>query len=184
MIDHGDELIEVLSLPVEQQDDHRVESNLFGLFVNTVATVECLGYAAFALGSIRRSDRFRLESDQDMRRANLGATANLFETEYRGHELTRALSRAYRSKTYERLRDARNQLAHRAAIPRIVTITEYSRTLSWSLSLDRGDEVDLTPEYIEAIKRLTAAHAYRIACGLDAFTREFFEPRRADKPTP
>lgn len=176
MIDHGARLADSFGRPMEARLDRLEEADLFGLFVNAVATLECLGYAAFGLGSIRRRAAFPFEEEPDRRPVTLGHTARKFRDQYPRHDLTMALQGAAFGRTYAQLRDARNHMSHRAAIPRMVTITQSSRTLSWSLAVGRGDDVELTVAYIENIQRLTAAHAFRLACGLDAFTRESFVP--------
>jgi hypothetical protein len=65
--------------------------------------------------------------------------------------------RGVRPREHQQLGDARKQLSHRPAIPPMVEITQTTRRLTWSVSIDRGDDVELDSEYAEDILRLTAA---------------------------
>ena len=178
MMAHGNRLQESFRRPPEHRLDQSEEGDLFGLFVNAVATLECLGYTSFALGSIRHREAFLFEEERQRRNVTLRATARTFAEVYPGNRLTTALTRAAASRTYAQLLDARNHLSHRAAIPRMVEITESSRKVTWSLAAEWSDDddVELTPEYVQNIQRLTAAHVFRIACGIHDFTGIYFVP--------
>lgn len=181
MSTHAEHLEESLALPWQSplRDDVAEENDLFGLFVNAMSTLDCLAYTAHMLGAIRRRNAFPFESEDDLRRITVGATADRFAREYPDHTLTVAIRGLTRSHSYDRLRRTRNVLTHRAGIPRVVTITALGGHTTWG-TRDRpsDDDVVLTPEYARAIQQITTAWMWRLACGLDAFTEEFFSDTR------
>jgi hypothetical protein len=178
MSTHAERLEESLALPYQsgQRDDITEEADLFGLFVNAMSALDCLAYSAHMLGAIRRRSAFPFESDGDLRGITVKATAERFRREYPDHPLTVALDALDGSRSYRRLSRTRNILAHRAGIPRVVTIDMFGERTTWGLGDRPGDDVALTPAYARAVQQITTAWMTRVACGLDAFTEEFFEP--------
>jgi hypothetical protein len=176
MTRHAESLAAALALPLEEREDVRVEADLFGLFVNGVSAIDCLLFTSYALASIRRRRAFPLEKEGHYKQVAPAPMAARFSAEYPDEPLTEALRRLAVSRGYDRLREARNHLAHRAGVPRLQHFTATERWMTWGFG--RGDEVRLTPEYADAVHQMTTAWLWRLMCGIHAFTEEFFVPER------
>jgi hypothetical protein len=151
------------------------DMHFYGLFANAVSVIESLAYAAHGLGAIRRRAAFPMMTDDARRKVGLSVTASRFVAQYPDHALTRGLIRASRSPSLEGIRIARNVLTHRATDQRSTVITPEAEWREWTLGgLARTDTVVLDWRYLDGILLMTAAHARRIGCGLDAFSGEHF----------
>lgn len=172
---HAERLTLSLTLPFEEREDVDEEADLFGLFVNAVSAIDCLLYAAYTLASIRRRAQFPMETEGHYKQIAPVPMARLFTEQYPDHRLTRELVALSVSPSYDRMRTARNHLAHRAGIPRLEHYARTERWMTWGLQ--KGEEVRLTPAYVHAVHQLATARMWRLMCGIDTFTDEYFEPR-------
>jgi hypothetical protein len=171
---HAASLQAALILPFDERDDVWEEADLFGLFVNAVSAIDCLLYTAYVLASIRRRSAFPLEREGNYQQIAPRPMAMQFCEQYPDEPVTDALWRLAHSVGYDRMRVARNHLAHRAGVPRLQHFTATERWMSWGLV--RGEEVRLTPDYIHGVHQLATSWMWRLMCGIDDFSERYFEP--------
>ena len=170
---HAASLQTTLILPFEEREDVWEEADLFGLFVNAVSAIDCLLYTAYLLASLRRRPAFPLEREGHYQQIAPRPMATRFGEQYPGEPITDALWRLAHSAGYDRMRVARNHLAHRAGVPRLQHFTSTERWMTWGIA--RGEEVRLTPEYVDGVHQLATAWMWRLMCGIDAFSERYFE---------
>lgn len=102
------------SQPAPQQRFHQEEA-LFNFFSNGFAAFEALFYGLFAIGSFIDPAAFRLETQKDQQRVSPAHANETFKRAFPGDPLLSAFTNLFSDPAYQRWRDMRNVLTHRAA---------------------------------------------------------------------
>jgi hypothetical protein len=90
------------------------EKHLFGFFVTGLSCVECFAYAAYIAASWARPHVFPTATARDLRRINLGTTADGLTREFAGDTLATALQTFADSTDLDEWATVRHVLTHRA----------------------------------------------------------------------
>ena len=102
------------SHPAPQQRFHQEEA-LFNFFSNGFAAFEALFYGLFAIGSCIDPGAFRLETQKEQQRVSPSHTNETFKRAFASDPILSAFANVFSDPAYQRWRDMRNVLTHRAA---------------------------------------------------------------------
>lgn len=94
---------------------YQQEEALFNFFSNGFATFEALFYGLFAIGSFINPTAFPLVTPKDQQRVSPSYTDDAFKRAFPGDPLLDAFAAVLGDADYQRWRDMRNVLTHRAA---------------------------------------------------------------------
>jgi hypothetical protein len=96
------------------------EAAYFGFFTNVVSTVECFCYCVFWIGVATKAPGFAAEQPEDLRRLTPDHIAKLFARAFPKERLTSVMTEIVDSEEWEKIKDARDTLAHRGVLPRYI----------------------------------------------------------------
>jgi hypothetical protein len=159
------------------------EEALFAFFFNAVASVECSLYGLFHIGAMADPSAFPIASDQALRRIDRAAVKKCFQATFSAAALTAEVVALVDDPVFTQLRDYRDTLAHRGAIPRHhrVSLREPSHARipsdidavfmsSKPKAVDGGDELlELDATVINPRRTWLAAHVGRLLRETAAF---------------
>jgi hypothetical protein len=91
------------------------EQTLFNFFSNGFAAFEALFYGLFAVGSFIDADAFPLATPKEQQRVSPSHTSDAFKRAFPDDPLLDAFARLFDDPRYQRWREMRNVLTHRAA---------------------------------------------------------------------
>ncbi|KYC31730.1 hypothetical protein A0J57_13995 [Sphingobium sp. 22B] len=102
------------SHPAPQQR-YQQEEALFNFFSNGFSAFESLFYGLFAIGSFIDSSAFPLTSPREQQRVSPSHTNDAYKRAFPGDPILAAFASIFDDPSYQRWRDMRNVLTHRAA---------------------------------------------------------------------
>jgi len=97
------------------QQRFQQETALFNFFSNGSAAFEALFYGLFAVGSLIDAAAFPLETPREQQRVSPSHTNDAYKRAFPGDPILCSFTRLFSDPTYQRWRDMRNVLTHRAA---------------------------------------------------------------------
>jgi hypothetical protein len=100
--------------PLPQQRFQQEEA-LFNFFSNGFAAFEALFYGLFAIGSFIDPGAFRLETQKEQQRVSPSHAHETFKRAFVSDPILSAFANLFSDPAYQRWRDMRNVLTHRAA---------------------------------------------------------------------
>lgn len=109
------------SHPAPHQQFHQEEA-LFNFFSNGFAAFEAMFYALFAVGHFIDPLAFPLTTPMEQQRVSPSHTADAFKRAFPNEPLLDAFASLFTDTSYQRWRDMRNVLTHRAAAGRRVYV--------------------------------------------------------------
>ena len=145
------------SHPAPQQRFQQEEA-LFNFFSNGFAAFEALFYGLFAIGSFIDPAAFRLETQREQQRVSPSRTNEIFKRAFAGDPILSVFANLFSDPAYQRWRDLRNVLTHRAAPGRRMYVgigRNDAPPVEWKLD---GLPLDaaLVPGHQAELARLTA----------------------------
>jgi hypothetical protein len=97
------------------QQRYQQEEALFNFFSNGFAAFEAMFYGLFAVGSFIDSGSFPLTTRREQQRVSPSHTSDTFQRVFPNDPLLDAFASLFNDPAYQRWRDMRNVLTHRAA---------------------------------------------------------------------
>lgn len=134
--------------PAPHQRYHQEEA-LFNFFSNGFSAFEAMFYGLFAVGSFIDPQTFPLTTPKEQQRVSPTHTAKAFEQAFPDDLILTAFRSLFEDSSYQRWREMRNVLTHRAAPGRRVYVgigNDDSLPVEWKLN---GSPLDgaLVPKY-------------------------------------
>ena len=116
---------------------YQQEEALFNFFSNGFAAFEAMFYGLFAIGSFIDAQAFPLTTPKDRQRVSPSSTADAFQRVFPNDLILDAFAGLFADPSYQRWRDMRNILTHRAAPGRRMYVgigTDDAPPVEWKLN--------------------------------------------------
>ena len=136
---------------------YQQEEALFNFFSNGFAAFEAMFYGLFAVGSFIDPQAFPMATPQEQQRISPGRTADAFNRAFLNDPILDAFAKLFADPSYQRWRDMRNVLTHRAAPGRRVFVgisTDDAPPVEWKLN-DQPLDDGLVPKHQSELADLT-----------------------------
>jgi len=128
---------------------YQQEEALFNFFSNGFAAFEAMFYGLFAIGSFINPPAFPLITPKEQQRVSPSYTADAFKRAFASDPILDAFTTLFADPSYQRWRDMRNVLTHRAAPGRRVYVgigTDDAPPVEWKLN-DLPLDTALVPKH-------------------------------------
>jgi hypothetical protein len=138
---------------------YQQEEALFNFFSNGFAAFEAMFYGLFAVGSFIDSTAFPLATPRDQQRVSPSHTKDAFTRAFPNDPLLDAFADLFGNLAYQRLRDMRNVLTHRAAPGRRMYVgigSNDAPPVEWKLN-DLPLNSALVPEHQRELAKLISS---------------------------
>ena len=135
---------------------YQQEEALFNFFSNGFAAFEALFYGLFAVGSFIDAASFPLTTQKEQQRVSPSHTGEAFKRAFPGDPLLNAFASLFSDPAYQRWRDMRNVLTHRAAPGRRVYVgigSDDAPPVEWKLN-DLPLDAALVPKHQQELAQL------------------------------
>lgn len=135
---------------------YQQEEALFSFFSNGFSAFEAAFYAFFAVGSFIDSNAFPLFTMKEQQRVSPSYTAETFKRAFPNNALLVEFAKLFAEPSYQRWRDMRNVLTHRAAPGRRVFVgigTDDAPPVEWKLN-DLPLDSNLVPKHQRELAQL------------------------------
>jgi hypothetical protein len=135
---------------------YQQEEALFNFFSNGFAAFEALFYGLFAIGSFIDAVTFPLATPREQQRVSPSHTNDAFERAFPGDPLLDAFTSLFNDPAYQRWRDMRNVLTHRAAPGRRMYVgigSDDAPPVEWKLN-DLPLNSELVPKHLRELAEL------------------------------
>lgn len=135
---------------------YQQEEALFNFFSNGFATFEATFYGLFAVGSFIDPEAFPLATPKEQQRVSPSHTAEAFKRAFPNDLILDAFASLFADPSYQRWRDMRNVLTHRAAPGRRVYVgigTDDAPPVEWKLN-DMPLDAALVPKHQRELAHL------------------------------
>lgn len=125
-VNYGDELIDSFSTygtsppPNERFVQERL---LFDFFSSGFSAFECVFYGCYAIGNFLMPENFLLESAKEQQQVSPSRTRDAFLKAFPGDQLLMDINKLFMDQEYQRWREIRNILTHRAAPGRTMYVS-------------------------------------------------------------
>ena len=146
---------------------YQQEVALFNFFSNGFAAFEALFYGLFSIGSLIDSQAFPLATPKDQLRVSPSHTADAFKRAFPNDLILTAFVSLFADPTYQRWRDMRNVLTHRAAPGRRVYVgigADDAPPVEWKLN-DLPLDAALVPKHQQEL----ASHLSNVLLATEIF---------------
>lgn len=140
----------------EPHQRYQQEEALFNFFSNGFAAFEAMFYGLFAVGSLIDTDAFPLATRKDQQRVSPSHTNETFKRAFPNDVLLDAFAFLFGDPAYQRWRDMRNVLTHRAAPGRRMYVgigSNDAPPVEWKLN-DLPLDSTLVPAHQRELVRL------------------------------
>ena len=135
---------------------YQQEKALFNFFSNGFAAFEAMFYGVFTVGSFINPSAFPLTTPKERQRISPAHTADAFKRAFPNDPILDAFANLLADPSYQRWRDMRNVLTHRAAPGRRVFVgigTDDAPPVEWKLNDQPLNDL-LVPEYQRELAHL------------------------------
>lgn len=142
--------------PEPHQRFHQ-EAALFDFFSNGFAAFEALFYGLFVIGAFIDAGAFPLSTPRDQQRVSPSHTADAFNRTFADDPILKEFARIFSDSAYQRWREMRNVLTHRAAPGRRVYVgigSDDAPPVEWKLNNLPLDSA-LVPRHQRELAQLT-----------------------------
>jgi hypothetical protein len=135
---------------------YQQEEALFNFFSNGFAAFEAIFYGIFAIGSFIDSSAFQLATPKEQQRVSPSHTADAFKQAFPDDLILEAFEKLFADRSYQRWREMRNVLTHRAAPGRRIFVgigIDDAPPVEWKLN-DLPLDSTLVPTHQSELARL------------------------------
>lgn len=154
------------------QQRYQQEEALFSFFSNGFAAFEAMFYGLFAIGSFIDPQAFPLITPKEQQRVSPSYTADAFKRAFANDPILDAFTTLFADASYQRWREMRNVLTHRAAPGRRVYVgigTDDAPPVEWKLN-DLPLDAALAPKHQDELAQLISDVVIAIESFLNART--------------
>lgn len=151
---------------------YQQEEALFNFFSNGFAAFEAMFYGLFAIGSFIDPPAFPLITPKEQQRVSPSYTADAFKRAFASDPILDAFATLFADPSYQRWREMRNVLTHRAAPGRRVYVgigTDDAPPVEWKLN-DLPLDATLVPKHQGELAQLISDVVIAIEKFLNART--------------
>ncbi|MCK5491166.1 MAG: hypothetical protein KAI67_04965 [Candidatus Pacebacteria bacterium] len=139
-IDHGEDFIKLLKLygtAPQPEKRYLQEQTLFNHFSSCFSVFESMCYGFFAIGSIVSPEYFFINDSADQRKISPETTKKTYQKAFPNEQITETLIELIADSEFEKIRNTRNILTHRAAPGRKIYLNigeDESLPTEWKLN--------------------------------------------------